>query len=498
VNFRELFGIRGVFFSLELVFVSVLLITNTQSLSSLNFIAIVQQKNIFQSTSLTAAKNLQSYDHQAYLPFIQKGMPGYFVSTSGSDTNPGTLVSPWRTIQHAAEMARPGDTIYIRSGIYHEAIFISNGGTASYPIRYQAFPGEKPVIDGEGNLPPWSEALFTLYEEAEYVEISGLEIRNSTYNGVLSWGSHVLLDNLYVHHTQSTGILAIGNYSVIQNCRVYRSNMNNEYGVLPSNWGAGIEIVGIDGTITQNGVIRNCTAWENWGEGINIHNTNNVTVEDNIVHDSFSTNIYISDATNALVQRNFVYTDPASYFFGYGAQVGIMMGDETYSPPTQDITIINNIAYGNRQNFYWWKGSQGGGLVNVLIANNAFVNSVDNSGVKINQGNHMNSRFINNIIEQDNSLPLIDIIETNPGLLFSNNLWSKTPDPYASGSGDVIGDPRLAGTPGFSFAPEAFMLTYLSPAINKALSRSEVTNDFFKNYREALPDIGAHEYTVAP
>ena len=29
----------------------------------------------------------------------------YYVSTAGKDTNPGTALQPWRTIQHAANLA---------------------------------------------------------------------------------------------------------------------------------------------------------------------------------------------------------------------------------------------------------------------------------------------------------------------------------------------------------------------------------------------------------
>jgi hypothetical protein len=183
--------------------------------------------------------------------------------------------------------------------------------------------------------------------------------------------------------------------------------------------------------------------------------------------------------------------------YGYGEQVGIMMGDESYQPPSSNITIINNIAYGNNRNFYWWRGDQGGGLVNVLIANNSFVNSVGTSGVKFNRGDHQNSYFINNIIVQDGSLPIIDVVESDLEFHFSNNLWSKTPLADASGPNDIIGDPHFAegGNP---FTPEWFMLTNLSPAIGGAQSLPEIVLDYFKHIRDSFPDIGAIEFISAP
>jgi len=37
----------------------------------------------------------------------------YYVSTSGDDSNPGTEVLPWRTIQKAADTVGPGDVVYV-------------------------------------------------------------------------------------------------------------------------------------------------------------------------------------------------------------------------------------------------------------------------------------------------------------------------------------------------------------------------------------------------
>ena len=43
----------------------------------------------------------------------------YFVATDGSDSNAGTLLAPFATIQHAATVLSPGDTCYIRGGNYY-------------------------------------------------------------------------------------------------------------------------------------------------------------------------------------------------------------------------------------------------------------------------------------------------------------------------------------------------------------------------------------------
>jgi len=46
----------------------------------------------------------------------------YYVATNGSNSNPGTLAQPWRSVQKAADSLAPGDTAYVRRGVYKEAV----------------------------------------------------------------------------------------------------------------------------------------------------------------------------------------------------------------------------------------------------------------------------------------------------------------------------------------------------------------------------------------
>src|SRR6516165_9655055 len=42
----------------------------------------------------------------------------WFVSTLGSDGNPGTAGSPFASIQHAVNVASSGDRIHVATGVY--------------------------------------------------------------------------------------------------------------------------------------------------------------------------------------------------------------------------------------------------------------------------------------------------------------------------------------------------------------------------------------------
>ena len=63
------------------------------------------------------------------------------VAPNGMDGATGTAESPFRTISSAAEVAMPGDTVLVRSGVYRERVTPPRGGTPGKPITYR---GEKP------------------------------------------------------------------------------------------------------------------------------------------------------------------------------------------------------------------------------------------------------------------------------------------------------------------------------------------------------------------
>ena len=438
-----------------------------------------------------------------FLPLINKGvtpvpppnLTGYFVATTGSDSNPGTQALPWKTISKAVRTVGAGDAVYVRGGIYTEQVDITKSGTQEKPIRFLAYPGEAPVIDGSVVNLITGDSLLHL--AGDWVVVSGFEVRYSKYMGIELSGQHDVVDNVFSHDSKETGILARGDYSTVQNSRIWRSSLNNLNGAKSGGgWAAGLSAArdNVDGK-TDFAVLRNNISWENWGEGIYSLEANGTIIEGNISHDNYSTNIYISDTTNALCQGNFVYMTDDPYINAYGAHVGIMMGDEVYKPPSANNTVINNIAYNNKRNFFWWQGEKGGGLVNVLIANNTFVNSTAEAGVVINQGSHQNARFIDNLIVQDGSL-LIASIDSNSQLKVSNNLWSKKPSGAASGTGDVVADPMLAkGANGATvYDANWYKLLAGSPAINKAVLLPEVTQDYTGAPRGTAPDLGAFEH----
>ena len=138
----------------------------------------------------------------------------YYVATDGDDGSDGSSGSPWRTIQHAADVAAAGDTVLAHQGVYNEHVtFSKSGSPANGYIVFESFPGETATLDGTGlDIPQGQWGLFTL-QDASYVVAEGFELRNYTTDStkkvpigifVFGAGSDVQLINDYVHDITTT------------------------------------------------------------------------------------------------------------------------------------------------------------------------------------------------------------------------------------------------------------------------------------------------------
>jgi hypothetical protein len=148
----------------------------------------------------------------ASISLLAQDGPTYYVSTSGSDRNPGTLGKPWLTIQHAANTATAGATVYVLWGVYNESINFPNSGTASAPITFESYPGQTAVIDGTGLSPSGIQGLINIINQS-YLTIRGFEIRNYTTSEssvtptgvwITGYGTGVKILNNRVHNITTT------------------------------------------------------------------------------------------------------------------------------------------------------------------------------------------------------------------------------------------------------------------------------------------------------
>lgn len=73
----------------------------------------------------------------------------YYVSNTGEDSRDGlSREKAWKSVNHAAALAKPGDTILIAGGTYQEIVRVRTTGEKDRPITYRCAPGEKVIFNG--------------------------------------------------------------------------------------------------------------------------------------------------------------------------------------------------------------------------------------------------------------------------------------------------------------------------------------------------------------
>ena len=433
----------------------------------------------------------------------------YYVSPSGNDANAGTMDTPWKTLTYAASKLTAGDTLYIRGGTYQEKVNFSVSGTSSQLIKILAYPGETPVIDGNYTLPPATSTYSDLVTfTGSYIQADGLEVKNSYWAGVEIAGSSDTLTHFNSHDNLEAGIITWGSKNaMVQDSTIYGNAKSFANGVYNYS-GRTSHSTGLSSAGQSTGtILRRNTVYHNWGEGLDTYNSMNNTVEDNVVYDN-SKNLYISDTTGGVFQRNLIYcTRGNTYRVSSMSQHGINLQDENQNPASANNKILNNLIVGCETNFKWYHYTSNSSMQNILVANNTFVDGTGGSSdanlqiaSPVNLP-HSGTKIVNNIILQEDSRTIGYLEEPSVGITFFNNLWSKTPPSTMLGTNSLVADPQLTKvgslTPG-NLTGDYFKFTSASPAINAGATLAEVTADYCGTTRPqgTAADIGAYEYIV--
>ena len=171
-------------------------------------------------------------------------------------------VGPDETIQQAVDRSGPGDTIEVPYGIYHESVVLDWSDVTLAGIPNEN--GEWPIIDGEGTR---SDGVIA---SGNNFEMYNFAVKNYTSNGVLVEGAtKVYLHDMYIENTGVYGVYPVRCTDVLIE-RIEATLMNDA-----AVYAGKSKDVVIRNTLTYGNVI-----------GIELENTVNGEVYDNVAHDN--------------------------------------------------------------------------------------------------------------------------------------------------------------------------------------------------------------------
>ncbi|NDP26331.1 MAG: hypothetical protein GZ087_02730 [Flavobacterium sp.] len=293
----------------------------------------------------------------------------FYISNRGADSNPGTITLPWATIQHAAATLKAGQKVYIRSGKYRGYVVFTESGTAKKTITFEAYPGEKPIIDG-GNLKskpsnPWDNLpVFNI--KANYLVFKGLEFVNAAMVTIYCGDDthNNVFDGLHVHNGYGTGIMFyLCSHHIVQNCVVHDIYDYGQGGI-----GGGGNADGISASagntkpypdyghhIFKNNKVYNCS-----DDGIDTWSSNGNVIENNEVHHTG----YGNPSNGG--------SDSASWNKPAGDGTGFKLGGG--GGGSGNNRVMNNISYSNRVSGFDGNEYRNKGSKNILYNNTAYNN----------------------------------------------------------------------------------------------------------------------------
>ncbi len=309
-------------------------------------------------------------------------MADKYVATTGNNTNPGTLASPYLTWQKGLENIVAGDTLYIRGGTYAQKVNSSSqtvpSGTswANAPI-ITGYPGETVVLApttdsglklNQDQYQIWKNFVIDCTactddgidvggNSTRSIRFQNLEVKNmnaSGFNGILAWGDkdvngYFEFIDCIVHHCNQSFFNGHGLYINVPNCLIDGLTIHD-------NGKAGVHVfanASFPDESTSNTIVRKVLAYN---------------------HPAFSA-IQFSGGSNMQCYNNIVYSN----IDGIGVEFGTSGADNL---------IYNNTVYGNSNYGIRIGGNQSRCQVKNNISYNNGTN-ISNAGTNTEQSNNL-------------------------------------------------------------------------------------------------------------
>jgi CARDB protein/parallel beta helix pectate lyase-like protein len=389
-----------------------------------------------------------------------------YVATTGNDAADGSLATPWRTLQRAANLVRAGDQVIVRPGHY-AGFNLTTSGTATNPILFSADPG---VIVDTPN-PVRTQDGINL-EGASWIVIEGFAVTGMPRTGIRSvTNAHVTIRRNVGDGNGRWGILTgFSDDLLIEDNEMSRSVA--EHGIYVGNSG-------------DRPVIRRNHVWGNSGNGIHMNGDlgqggdgiiTGAVVEANVIHGNGRTGgsgINGDGVQSSRIVNNILYDNHASGISLYQIDGG--------APSRNNVVAHNTIvqAADARWAINIQDGSTGNHVVdNILLTLHTFRGAIS-----------VSSDSLSGFVSDSNAVTARFTLDGGDSVL-SLSGWRQT-------TGQDLHS--FASTPAALFADPVggdYHLRADAPARDAAVVPTDVTTDFDGKARPVGPaaDIGADEW----
>jgi hypothetical protein len=289
-----------------------------------------------------------------------------YVSPTGSDTNPGTVDQPFKSISKGLTAVGTNGLVVLWGGVYllgSSKLSLTKTAQPGSFIRIWAYPGEIPILDCTGNT---SDGISI---SGSYYHLKGIEQRNAGHNGINISGSNNIIENCVIHDNRNTGLHLTGSAApgpsnnVILNCDAY---LNYDPPI-----GGNADGFSAKWTVGPGNVFRGCRAYYNSDDGWDLWmGTGSVLIDSCFAFrngvDSWHSGSFNGNGNGFKLGGNFVSTphtvrNCASFDNAGNTGRGF---DENNNTGGQ--TLYNCTAFRNKGDNYHFKNSVDSGQTHVI------------------------------------------------------------------------------------------------------------------------------------
>jgi hypothetical protein len=406
----------------------------------------------------------------------------YYVSGLGADANNGlTPETAFRTLQRAADLTLPGDTVYAMNGNYtnpysnSDVLSINRSGAHGAFIIYRNYPDHQPRILVNANN--WQGIRIL----ASYIMIQGFEVAGNAANITYDY-AYSQKHNLSNCATNANGIYSNGrNVGTLRNIIIRRNYVHH----LP---GGGIGAMASDYVTIADNKVHSCAWWGAYGcSGISVYTSRDVDKK---------TSIY-----KTVVRRNVCY-DNENFIPTFSSGKiqdgnGIIIDDNKNAqqdgvPAYKGRTLVtNNLCYDNGGT-----GMHAYSSAHVDIINNTAYCNNRSSAVdagEISAGDCTSVRLYNNVLSALSGKRCQDYWR-NVDVHYDYNVYHNG-SVVVQGPNDIFADPYFVKA-SINPADADFRLEVRSPAMNSGTLKLAPSDDLVRNPRRNYwgVDRGSYEH----